>query len=130
MRAKVDFLRSLKSGAIVLSVMFAITPSAEAAEDCGFSRGDPKAGEKIYNETCVACHGEDGKGTIPGAPDLNQRGEGVLSKSHEVLAKHIKDGFQTPGAPIAMPPKGGNPDLTDADIENVHAYLHQQFGCG
>ena len=32
--------------------------------------------------------------------------------------------------PMAMPAKGGNPDLTNTDIESVHTYLHQQFGCG
>lgn len=130
MRAKVDLLRNLKSGAIVLSVLFAVTQSAEAAGECGFSRGDQKAGEETYNETCIACHGEDGKGTVPGAPDFNKKGGGVLSKNHHVLAKHIKNGFQAPGAPMAMPAKGGNPSLTDTDIESVHTYLHQQFGCG
>jgi mono/diheme cytochrome c family protein len=27
-----------------------------------------------------------------------------------------------------MPAKGGNPKLTDQDIQNVLAYLHEEFG--
>lgn len=122
--------RWLLSVAIVLSAAAAGAPGANAAGKCGFNRGDPAAGEKIYNETCVACHGENGKGVVPGAPDFTRKGGGVLSKPHSVLANHIKNGFREPGVPMAMPPKGSNPDLTDKDIDDVHAYLHERFGCG
>jgi len=97
--------------------------------DCTFKGGDAAKGGKIYNETCVACHGADGHGVVPGAPDFTQKG-GVLAKPHAVMAQHIKKGFREPGKPLAMPPKGGNPDLTDEDILDVHAFLHHRFGCG
>jgi len=111
-------------GAVALAI---IAPPAWA--DCGFAKGDWKAGDKDYHQTCVACHGEDGKGTVPGTPDFTKKG-GALAKPHEVVSKHIKNGFESPGAALSMPPKGGNPDLTDEDIEDVHAYLHHRYGCG
>lgn len=112
-----------------LGVAALVTIGVPASADCGFTKGDWKAGDKVFHETCVACHGENGKGAVPGAPDFTKKG-GALAKPHSVLSQHIKNGFAPPGAPLAMPPKGGNPDLTDKDIEDVHAYLHHRFGCG
>jgi cytochrome c5 len=90
-------------------------------------KGDPQAGEKIYKGTCIACHGANGKGAIPGAPDFAAPDGPLAEKSDSVLLKHILDGFQSPGSPIAMPPDGGNPNLTIRDIRNVLAYLHDRF---
>jgi mono/diheme cytochrome c family protein len=102
--------------------------SGKAAAECTFP-GDPNAGEEIYNGTCVACHGEDGRGVLPGMPDFTKKG-GVLSKPHSALAKHIEEGFESGTAPVAMPPRGGDPGLSDQDINDVHSYLHVTFGCG
>ena len=112
-----------------LGIVALVTFSLPAAADCSFAKGDWKAGDKVFHGTCVACHGENGKGAVPGAPDFTKKG-GVLAKPHSVMVEHIKKGFEPPGATMAMPPKGGNPDLTDRDIEDVHAYLHHKFGCG
>ena len=79
-------------------------------------------GEAVYNQTCIACHGADGKGTLPGAPDFTSD-KGPLSQSDEILIKHVTEGFQSPGSPMAMPAKGGNTALTAADIGAVITYL-------
>lgn len=84
-------------------------------------------GQAIYNQTCIACHGGNGKGTLPGAPNFTSP-KGALSKSDAVLIKHITEGFQGPGSPMAMPAKGGNTALTAEDIRAVLAYLRKQFG--
>lgn len=83
-------------------------------------------GKSVYEGTCIACHGKNGKGAIPGAPDLTAS-SGPLSKSNDVLKKRIIQGFQTPGSPMAMPPKGGNPGLSDQDIDAVIQYLRAAF---
>lgn len=85
------------------------------------------SGSDIYSQTCIACHGDNGKGTVPGAPNFT-RSDGPLSQSDETLFKHIKQGFKTPGSAMAMPPKGGNMSLTDADINAVLAYLRGTYG--
>ncbi|HHH43072.1 MAG TPA: c-type cytochrome, partial [Gammaproteobacteria bacterium] len=85
------------------------------------------SGREIYAETCIACHSADGKGAFPGVPDFTRK-DGRLSKGDDVLFRHVMGGFQSPGSPMAMPPKGGNANLTDGDIRNVIQYLHEEFG--
>ncbi len=88
--------------------------------------GITRSGEEIYAQTCVACHGADGKGALPGVPNFS-RADGPLGKSNEILHQNVLLGYQSPGSPMAMPPKGGNPALTGADIDLVLRYLLEAF---
>ena len=96
---------------------------------CGFSGGDPDHGKAIYAKACASCHGANGRGVLPGAPDFTKKG-GVLKASHAALEDHIIHGFKSPNSRAAMPPRGGKPGLSDQDMKDVHAYLHKAFGCG
>jgi len=82
------------------------------------------SGVQIYKQTCVACHGADGSGAIPGVPDFGER----LSKSDDTLLQHIIEGFQSPGSPMAMPARGGNPNYTDQDLREALSYIRNNFG--
>ncbi len=98
----------------------------------GFSDGVPEAadaaaGKTVYSQTCIACHGANGKGAIPGVADFTAK-DGSLTKSDGELLKNISEGFQSPGSFMAMPAKGGNPALTEEDIWAVLAYLRAEFG--
>jgi cytochrome c5 len=84
-------------------------------------------GHDTYEKTCIACHAADGKGAFPGTPNFTDS-SGVLSKSDDVLINNITNGFQSPGSPMAMPPKGGNPSMTATDIEAVLKYIRETFG--
>ncbi|MBD3610097.1 MAG: cytochrome c [Gammaproteobacteria bacterium] len=85
------------------------------------------AGESVYLQACMACHGADGAGLMPGVPDLTEP-QGPLNKSDAELMKNIIGGFQSPGSDMAMPPKGGNPGLSNEDIEAVIRYMREAFG--
>lgn len=89
--------------------------------------GDREHGQRIYQQTCVACHGANGKGLVPGTPNFNAK-DGVLNKPDSELIKNVMDGFQSPGSPMAMPPKGGNTSLTEKDIRAVIDYLREAYG--
>jgi len=87
---------------------------------------DAARGQAVYNQTCVACHGADGKGAIPGVPDLTAA-TGPLTKTDDVLLQHIIEGFKSPNAVMMMPARGGNPALTDAELEATLRYLRDTF---
>jgi len=91
------------------------------------AEADAEIGKVVYSQTCIACHGANGKGAIPGVADFTKV-DGSLNKTDVELLKNITDGFQSPGSFMAMPPKGGNPGLTEDDIKAVLAYLRTTFG--
>lgn len=87
-----------------------------------------RSGKAIYQQSCIACHGENGKGAIPGVLDITGKNSPLLKHSDAVLLKRIEEGFQGPGSTMAMPPKGGNPNLTHEEIKSVLLYMKQTFG--
>lgn len=89
--------------------------------------GNPVRGAQVYQETCVACHGANGKGALDGVPDLTGPA-GRLAQTDDVLLRHMMDGFQSPGSLMPMPPRGGNPDLSDQDMRDVLAHMRKNFG--
>ncbi len=88
--------------------------------------GDPVHGEALYDSTCVACHGPGGEGvTNLGKPFTTS--EFISSKTELNLLNFIKEGRPSSHADnttgIDMPPKGGNPALSDDDILDIIAYI-------
>jgi len=83
-------------------------------------------GQEVYEQTCIACHGKNGKGTVPGASNFTVS-DGVLSQNDEILLKRISEGYRSENSPMAMPAKGGNPLLTETDLRHVITYMKSQF---
>jgi len=74
--------------------------------------GGTMDGSVIFNQLCTGCH-TSGAG---GAPTLTAAGMGArVSKGAETLHKHAIEGFT--GTAGVMPPKGGNPALTDDQVK-------------
>jgi len=84
-------------------------------------------GQKVYEGTCIVCHGADGRGALPGVPDLTAEKK-RLANSEATLLKRVRNGYQGRGSPMAMPPKGGNSTLTDSDLKAVIKYMRRAFG--
>jgi len=119
--------------AFLMSSVSSDTPTPTQVNSAGktsaytnLSPGDPVRGGVVYAQTCIACHGADGKGTIPGIPDLTSA-KGPLTKTDDILLTNMIKGFQSDGSLMAMPPKGGNPDLTEQDMADILAYLRKEF---
>lgn len=85
------------------------------------------AGRAIYRAHCSVCHGSNGQGAMPGMPSFTQKG-GVLRLPDTVLLHRIENGYRGAGAPMAMPPKGGDPALTQQEITRVLGYIRRKFG--
>jgi disulfide bond formation protein DsbB len=98
-------------------------PAAPAVE---VATGDAVAGEAKFNEVCIACHGPGGEG-VEGLGKPFTTSDFVTSQSDAELLAFIKVGRPV-GDPdnttgIDMPPKGGNPALTDVQLTDIIAYI-------
>jgi len=76
-------------------------------------------GEKIYAASCVACHAAG----VLGAPKLGVKADWASrrKKGLEELAKNAIRGINS------MPPKGGNPALSDDDIRSAVAFMLEKL---
>lgn len=83
-------------------------------------------GQSVYEASCVACHGANGRGALPGVPDFTAA-DGPWTKSDDQLLTNIINGFQSPGSPMPMPARGGNTQLTDAELAATLDYIKAQF---
>ncbi len=84
------------------------------------------SGNKLFHTTCIACHGQGGVG-ISGNGKALVNNAFIQSLDDDALLAFVVQG-RAPGDPknttgIQMPPKGGNPAMTEDDILDVIAYL-------
>jgi mono/diheme cytochrome c family protein len=99
-------------------------PDTEAA--AAVPAGDPEAGERLYMQSCSACHGPDALG-IPSLGRSLVATEFFANNSDQEILDFVNQGRPATHpdneAGVDMPPKGGNPALTDAQILDIIAYL-------
>lgn len=89
------------------------------------------SGAAIFSKTCIACHGAGGVG-IKGNGKALAMNEFIQSQDEDALFDFITRG-RDPGDPknttgVAMPPKGGNPALSEDDLLDVISYLRTLQG--
>lgn len=112
---------------IALSLLLVACGGEVAQEEASPTpAGDPVNGEELYNQVCIACHGPEGAG-VEGLGKPFTTSEFISSHSDQELLEFIKQGRpisdpeNTTG--VDMPPKGGNPALTDEQIMDIIAYI-------
>ncbi|MEN3367484.1 MAG: hypothetical protein V7606_4758 [Burkholderiales bacterium] len=108
-----------------------LSPEAVAARirpvaDEGFTLRDanaPKqlqAGDVVYKATCAACHDSG----AAGAPKTGDAAgwSARIAQGYDKLVEHAIKGIR------AMPAKGGNPDLDDAEVARAVVFMANQSG--
>ena len=104
-------------------------PQKPAARRAPIQVGPVKTGptgEERFKSTCSACHGPDARGLPSIGKDLINN-EFCRTQTDQQLLEFIKKG-RMPDDPLnttklAMPPKGGNPSLSDGDIRAIITHL-------
>lgn len=94
-------------------------PLAPAGGDQVAAASGPQSAEDIYKGVCAACHDSG----LAGAPKLTDAAAWAPRKAQglETLVKHAIHGLN------AMPPKGGNPSLSDDEIHATVEYMLAQL---
>lgn len=101
-------------------------PSPKPAAQKPALIGDAVAGQTEYVQYCSACHGPDAKGLKGLGKDLTAS-DFIRNLSDEEFLHYVQvgraadDPLNTTGIP--MPPKGGNPALSDQQIMNIIAHI-------
>lgn len=120
---------------LVLSILVACggggnepAPAPQAAQQPAapaLAKGDPAKG-KEYFATCAGCHGPDGKG-LPNLGKDMTNSEFIKGKTDEELLAFIKTGRPASdplnSTGVDMPPKGGNPALSDQQLMDIIAFI-------
>jgi mono/diheme cytochrome c family protein len=100
----------------------ASAPTAPAAPS-----GNVAAGEILFQQSCASCHGPDAKGVVGLGKDMTTS-EFIQGLNDEELLAFVKNGRSTSDplntTGVDMPPKGGNPALTDAQLLDIIAFIH------
>ena len=82
--------------------------------------------EKLYLQNCMVCHADDGTGAMPGVTDLEENRAWSTMNKIKLLTR-LKQGIEKSDTSMGMPAKGGNPDLTDKDLNEIINYMRQSF---
>lgn len=102
------------------------TAAASGGGGGGSAAGDAAVGKDLYGKTCASCHGPDAKGLPKLGKDLTNS-EFAMGLSDADLVAFIKKGRPASDpantTKVDMPPKGGNPSLSDKDLQDIVAYI-------
>jgi len=83
-------------------------------------------GHDLFKGTCATCHGPEAEGMPKLGKNLHDNAF-VRGESGEALVAFLKQGRPATHPDnttrVDMPPKGGNPALTDEDLKAIVAYL-------
>lgn len=98
--------------------------TGEVAGDATLERG-----QRIFLETCAACHGVDGSGVVNLGNQLAGSEFFASHSDQEILAviregRDLGDPENTTG--LVMPPSGGRPNLSDQDLLAIIQFLRAQ----
>lgn len=93
-------------------------PAAPAAPAPVASAAADK-GEEVYKKTCNLCH----QAAVAGAPKFGLKAEWEprIAQGMNILYEHAIKGYA--GSKGTMPPKGGNPALSDDDVKAAVDYM-------
>jgi cytochrome c5 len=103
----------------VLTVVVAALMILATAQDATAQKAE-RSGKEVVESLCVSCHGT-GAGGAPKIGDKKAWSK-LASRGLSGLSKSALNGIR------GMPPHGGNPNLSDTEIERAITYMVNQSG--
>lgn len=102
------------------AAMQAAQEAAAKAAAAQVAYGGSTDGKTIYDNLCHSCH----TAGVAGAPKLGDKGAWGprIAQGLDTLVKHAVEGYHGPDGNF-MPPKGGNPALTDEQVKNAVQWI-------
>lgn len=119
-------LRRLVTAAGLLPLVAATACRAGDGGHAGVDRAAAARGATLYLRSCAPCHGRAGQGIRGLGADLRGNAFVAARSDQEViafLARGRRAGDPDNRSRVDMPPRGGNPGLTDADLAAIVAWL-------
>lgn len=94
--------------------------AAPAAAAAPAVKPDPAKGKQVFQTTCSLCHATG----VAGAPKVGDKAAWAprVAQGYAMLYDHALNGIR------AMPAKGGNPSLSEADVANAVGYMFTESG--
>ena len=111
-RARIAPAGAVYAGATGMAQQAAATAAAAAAAASQVAYGGTTDGAVIYQNLCTGCH-TSGAGNAPTLDKAHWTSR--IAQGTDVLHKHAIEGYTGPDGGV-MPPKGGNPALTDEQV--------------
>ena len=114
------FANTVPVGAVVLKGETAAAVEV-AAVAAAATAGEPvDLGLRVYNGLCISCHNG-----LPNIPKVGDKAawESRIAQGMALLYERAIKGFISDGGLIAMPPRGGNMNLTDEEVKAAVDYM-------
>lgn len=111
--ARIAPVGDVYAGATGAAAQAAAAAAATAAAASQVAYGGTTDGSVIFGNLCTGCH----TAGVGGAPTLDKAHWAArIAEGKDTLYKHAIEGYTGPDGGI-MPPKGGNPALTDEQVK-------------
>lgn len=115
-----------RARAVGMALLAVSTLPLFACGDGGNSSAEAAPGQRLFVANCALCHGQNAEGKAMLGKGL-QANEFVRNLSDQELVEFLKAGRRADHPlnerGVDMPPKGGNPGLSDEDLQLIVVYL-------
>ena len=111
----IGWIHRLNSASLIKVSLVCVFVTLSSAAWSGVSQDNIVRGEKIYNKSCIKCHGKEKSGA-PQLTDKKAWDKRIQQPRHRLM-QHVLKGFKK------MPPRGGDTSLNVRKVSDALDYM-------